>query len=98
MDNKRKTHYLKATPEFFKAVKSGEKTFESRINDRDYQVGDTLVLQEWLPHTLQYSGDEIIKVVTYLLDHKQFCAPGYVIMSLGEMELKRIEVFDVKGE
>jgi len=80
-----KTHYLKTTPEFFQDVKSGAKIFEVRFNDRDYQVGDTAVLQEWLPHSEQYSGDEITKKITYILDDKVYCSPGYVIMSLGEI-------------
>jgi len=80
-----KTHYLKTTPEFFQDVKSGAKIFEVRLNDRDYQVGDTAVLQEWLPHTEQYSGDEITKKITYILDDKVYCSPGYVIMSLGDI-------------
>jgi ASC-1-like (ASCH) protein len=77
-------HILKTTPEFFQAVKSGEKMFEARINDRNYQVGDMLILREWLPHMQQYSGEEEIRTVTYILDHEQYCAPGYVIMSLGD--------------
>jgi len=80
-----KTHYLKATPEYFQDVKSGKKLFEVRFNDRDFKVGDILVLQEWLPHTEQYSGDEITKKITYILDDKVYCSPGYVILSLGEI-------------
>jgi hypothetical protein len=38
-------HELKTDPEAFDAVASGAKTFELRRNDRDYQVGDVLVLK-----------------------------------------------------
>jgi hypothetical protein len=42
-------HHLKTWPSYFQAIDRGEKTFEVRRNDRDYQPGDTLILQEWDP-------------------------------------------------
>lgn len=44
-----KTHKLKTWPTYFQAVRSGKKTFEIRKNDRNYQVNDVLVLEEWKP-------------------------------------------------
>jgi hypothetical protein len=43
-----KTHILKIHPEYFKEVKSGKKTFEVRLNDRDYKVGDLVILREFI--------------------------------------------------
>jgi hypothetical protein len=43
-------HELKTWPEPFAAVRRGEKTHEYRVNDRNYAVGDVLVLREWVPH------------------------------------------------
>jgi hypothetical protein len=61
-------HELKSWPEFFVPVFEGKKNFELRKNDRHYRAGDTLRLREWEPNTAKYSGREVIKVVTYVLE------------------------------
>ena len=43
------THSLKTWPEYFKAVKSGDKTFEIRKDDRQFMVGDIIELLEYEP-------------------------------------------------
>lgn len=44
-----KVHVLKTWPDQFRKVADGAKTFEWRFNDRNYAVGDTLVLMEFEP-------------------------------------------------
>jgi len=41
------THELKILPQYFRELYRGNKTFELRKDDRDYQVGDYLVLREY---------------------------------------------------
>lgn len=41
-----KIHRLKILPEYLDAVLRDEKRFELRKDDRDFQVGDKLVLEE----------------------------------------------------
>jgi ASC-1-like (ASCH) protein len=59
-------HELKIHPEYFEAVLSGEKRFEFRKCDREYQVGDVLHLKEWDPKKKVYTGREIVKKVLYV--------------------------------
>lgn len=42
-----KIHNLKIKPCYFKDVVSGVKTFEVRFNDRNFKMGDILVLEEF---------------------------------------------------
>ena len=49
MERPRMTHELKTWPEFFTETRAGRKKFELRRNDRDFQVGDQLLLKEWNP-------------------------------------------------
>ncbi len=72
-------HQLKTWPEPFQAQLDGRKTFEVRLNDRQYQVGDTLWLEEWDPGTRLYTGRRLYVRVTYVLDLSPWCR-GYVAM------------------
>ena len=42
-------HNLKTHPAYFKRLADGSKTFEIRKNDRGYQAGDVLLLEEFDP-------------------------------------------------
>lgn len=69
-------HELKTWPPFFDAVVEGKKTFEIRKNDRNFRVGDVLVLQEYDKITESYTGRSTPKIVTYIArDLKQFGLP-----------------------
>jgi len=78
------THNLKTWPIYFGAVLAGTKTFEVRKADRDFMVGDRIVLNEWDPETGSYTGAQALREVTYILKGGQFgIEPGYVVMGLG---------------
>jgi hypothetical protein len=79
-------HYLKTWTPFFKAVKSGTKQFEVRKNDRDYEVGDTLILNDFNPSTEKFSGDWVPKLVIYKLDDTRFVKEGFVILGMKDIK------------
>lgn len=57
----------KTPPEFFELIKSGKKKFEVRVADFELEEGDTLILEEWDPELLKYTGRQLVKKVEYLL-------------------------------
>ncbi len=76
-------HQLKVLPEFFEGLISGLKTFELRKNDRGYAVGDTLVLREWDAALRMFTGHDVVREVTYVLEGGQYgLDAGYVILGL----------------
>lgn len=77
------SHNLKMTPEFFEAVKKGKKTFEIRLNDRDYKIGDRIILKEY--QSKKYTGREIIGQITYITDYEQ--KEGYIVFSFKKISI-----------
>jgi len=76
-------HHAKIHPQFFSAVKSGEKPFEIRYDDRGYQKGDQLVLEEWDPDRNDYTGGSLTRYITYVTSFRQ--TPGYVVLGISEV-------------
>jgi len=76
-----KTHELKILPKYFKDVVDGYKNFELRKNDRNFQVGDSLLLKEF--DNGEYTGDSIQVVVTYILVGGEYgLDKDYVILGI----------------
>lgn len=63
----RQTHELQVWPACFAAVAAGNKPFDVRENDRNFQVGDQLLLREFEPETEQYTGQTIPRWISYVL-------------------------------
>ena len=83
-------HRLKTHPNEFRATKAGWKLAEFRFDDRDYQVGDVLVLSEWDPQTMEYTGDVLWALVNHIQRGGNFGIPdGYVMMSIIAVEYSR---------
>lgn len=83
-------HELKTWPMFFEAVKNGRKLFEVRKNDRNFKVGDDVLLREYYPENYFENGDEahytgeiLHRKISYILKGGQFgIEEGFVVMGL----------------
>lgn len=76
-------HELKCRRKYFKAIWCGDKTFEIRKNDRNFEERDEILLMEIGDNgTLDYTGREIEGVITYLTDYEQ--QKDYVVFSFRE--------------
>jgi ASC-1-like (ASCH) protein len=76
-------HELKCWHEYFVDVKSGKKTFEVRLNNRNYRIGHYLHLKDYDNILHEYTGDEVFCKVTYVLYGGDFgIADGWVVMSI----------------
>ena len=73
-------HKLKIKSEHFSAVINKTKTAEIRYNDRNYQVGDHLILNE-IDENGVFTGKNCEVIVTHVLDDNQYLQNGYVMLS-----------------
>lgn len=79
----RQHHYLKCETEYFQKVEKGLKTFELRKNDRNYQVHDTVHLEEVVKgiKTGRVFGE--LEIVYILRDCPEYgLKEGYCILQL----------------
>ena len=60
-------HRIKTLTRYFERAIKGQKTFELRYNDRDYQVGDVVYLCEWDHENQAYTGSELGCEIIYVL-------------------------------
>lgn len=77
------THYIKITKPHFEAVLDGSKRAEIRQNDRGYQKGDTLFLEEVEVvevGKLEHTGRVIKATASYVTNYLQ--KEGVVVISI----------------
>lgn len=78
------THELKVWPQFYDAIIRKDKTFEVRRHDRDFAVGDELILREWDRVEERRTGRVTIRNITYIMQggalgiESGFCVLGIV--------------------
>jgi hypothetical protein len=77
--------YIKCDRFFYQSVHDKTKMFELRLNDRNYEVGMVLIIQEWDALLKMYTGRFCIREITYLLHVNMIIntiSDDYVILSL----------------
>ena len=90
-----KIHRVKCFNRWFNEVTSGLKMFEVRRNDRDYQVGDLIELNE--TKDSEYTGRAALYEISYVLMSSEFpdgIKDGFVIIGLKPVT----EVYDDYGK
>ena len=83
---------MKISPEYWEDVRTRKKTFEVRRNDRDFKLGDSLILR---CHSKDDAGAlvedrsrdnwpyDLRRLVTYILPGGQFgIDPDYVVLGI----------------
>ncbi len=81
-----KRHDLKCWPEPFQAIWDGSKRHEVRINDRDYNEGDELLLREFDSFTAKYTGRTIRAKVGYVTEGGSWGLPDNLcVMTLQDV-------------
>ncbi|MFA7188680.1 MAG: DUF3850 domain-containing protein [Sphaerochaetaceae bacterium] len=82
-------HELKIYPSLFRAIADGRKNFEIMSNDnREFQAGDTVILNECLPSGLSTFRKEIRRI-TYVTNYNQ--QPGWVVFGMERIEHNKKE-------
>ena len=75
-------HELKVLPMYFSMLLDGTKSYELRKFDRDYKVGDYLVLSEYV--NKEYSGRKLLAVIRSIIANvpEYGLMEGYCILSI----------------
>jgi hypothetical protein len=76
-----RSHFLKTWPVYFQGLVDGTKTAEVRINDRDFRVGDELVLYEFDPNAGgPFSGREEFRTISRVDDLSNLTAVSKLVL------------------
>ena len=82
-------HTLKIKQPYFQAVIGGDKTFEIRFNDRGYQKGDQIILEEIYEHSGLYTRQKARADISYVTNLEQ--ENNLVVFGI-----KNVKLIDIK--
>jgi len=82
-------HTMKSWPWFFEPMMAGLKMHDMRTTERDFKIGDTVILKEFDPRVGVYTGRTLQMAITYITSRDTPCAlssnglaQDHVILSL----------------
>ena len=77
-------HYLKINSIYFQSIVNNQKKFEIRKNDRNFQIGDYIYLNEWNFENNSYTGRSVKGKIIYMTDYEQ--KDNYVVFGFDFIE------------
>lgn len=90
-----KSHNIKIIKRFADSILCGDKLFEVRRNDREYQKGDIVTFivvgdEEDCDIKISHKLNDNYYEITYVLSSFYGLAPGYVAFGIKQVENKRV--------
>lgn len=82
-------HELKVCPAGFKALSSGKRKSDYRINDRGFRFGDQLIFSEFDMTTELFTGKRVVKFINRVQPIPGILPP-YVILHLSDFRPRPI--------
>lgn len=89
LENKKKgggemrEHQLKTLPAYFEAISLRMKNFDVRTFDRNFQIGDIIIFNEYELSMKRYTGKKVKRTIIYMQTNPMFgLKKGWVILGL----------------
>jgi hypothetical protein len=70
-------HVIKIKKEHLKSVINGSKKAELRYDDRNYQVGQIVLMKEWMPTKKRFTGKGTHVRITHIIQCGHFIESAY---------------------
>lgn len=84
-------HEIKCRNFYFEDVIAGNKNFTVRKNDRGYEVGDILAVNDVSDLDGAYTGRCCLLKITYILDDPDYCKEGFVILGFRPCQIRVVD-------
>ena len=82
-------HFLKCDPEWFWLVATGKKFCELRKDDRNYELGDILIVSEYYRNGTEpyYTGSVFACRVSWMIKNGEFLKEGHSLLGISKIHV-----------